>query len=255
MLRHAKPVTLEITHVITDQFLRKLLMPGFLFPDQLPLKNGCFQFEGNFYPDTNPHALLALNKYLLPTYERLLWEENVWVIGPGYDWHTLKFIERIPDTYMRIKRVYLTFTTEDLCGASELMLAMIELARDANGNLKLSAAELLERFTSHCDDTSRELTTIWRTKLSAMTFLALDDLTLEDEPTDQMRSSCHAATGSRHFHPFGTACRQSLRYSLQPQRWRLRSARLLVWSMHQGHDFTMRAMIFSRKFPLGKLVQ
>jgi hypothetical protein len=98
IVRRMRATPLEITHVITDQFLRNLFMPGFLFPDQLPLKNGCFQFEGNFYPDTDPHALLALNKYLLPTYERLLWDQagvlNVcyrrplWSLGAHsvYDW-------------------------------------------------------------------------------------------------------------------------------------------------------------------------
>jgi hypothetical protein len=56
---------------------------------------------------------------------------------------------------------------------------MIGSVTDANGNLELSATELLERFTSHCHDTSRELTTIWRAKFSAMTFLALNELTLD----------------------------------------------------------------------------
>ena len=181
VVQHMHDAPPEIFQVITDHFLQASFKPGYLFPDQGAYGYGKHIFEGKCYYDPNPHAFLALNQTLLTRYQEAFWEENIWVIGPGDRKSTLDFLDRLGDTAVRVKKMRLAFSNDDICGASDFHANLINnsKAKTKRSGLMPNNLALLERFSSECDSLSNELCSIWWSKYLMLTFLHLRELTLD----------------------------------------------------------------------------
>ena len=185
IVQHMHDAPSEIFQVITDHFFEySFTTPGYLFPDQGAYGYGKHNFEVNYYYNPNPHNLLALNQVLLVSYQEAFWAEDIWVVGPGHRKDTLDFLDRLGETSVRVKRIRLTFTVDDICGASDFHANIINSNNNTNRGLIPNNLAIMQRFSSECDSISKELASIWWSKYATLTYLYLSELTLD------LRNAC-----------------------------------------------------------------
>jgi hypothetical protein len=180
LIRSIHDLPPEIFDMIEKECFRQALVPGRVFPDQMTNGDGLFLFEHKKHEPPNVEAFLALGQSAsLATYQQAYWTKNVWVIGLGHPQDTVKFLDRMEDLSLRIKRVHISFSIDDVCGGSQFLQDSIESIQAENGDVEYANLQGLALFASQCDSITTELLKIWRWKFSAICWLDLTHLTLD----------------------------------------------------------------------------
>lgn len=171
----------DVFQNIFDMWAKTVFVPGCVFPNQKPDKNGQYHCQGKTYNAPNPATFLALDRCLLEDCQRKLFEENQFVIGAGHQDNTVEFLWRIGDNAKRIKSVYLAFSIDDVLGASDMLSTIQRDMYRENGEAStdLDNIHILERFVTQCEVIGSKLLVTWWMKFFAITCLKLDHLTLD----------------------------------------------------------------------------
>ena len=129
--------------------------------------------------DANPPAFLALRPALLAADQHAYWTEDTWGIGPGHPHDTIEVLDRMGDLSIHIKKMYLSFSVNNVWKGSPLLQDTIKSIQADNDNLEIANLRGLERFASRCDSISTELAGTWRWKFSVVCWLDLTELSLD----------------------------------------------------------------------------
>ncbi|KAL8649183.1 MAG: hypothetical protein Q9226_005678 [Calogaya cf. arnoldii] len=173
----------EIKNAIAMEYFHSALVPGKVFPQQLPNSSGLFEcWEGSeLYRPADVSVFQSMDHSLYTRFRKLFCSENTWVIGPGEPPETVAWLQKVPpETKKLIKKVEIKFTIEDLDHDPKYRRALAK----ALGQYPMSAWKsdlpvhpvILDHVIHrHLED----LEGIWKEKYRAILELELDELTLD----------------------------------------------------------------------------
>ncbi|KAL8810179.1 MAG: hypothetical protein Q9200_002786 [Gallowayella weberi] len=192
-IRNVHRLPREIYLQIQRNFLELAFYPGFVFPQQPTSNKDTFNWKGKLYPVAKP-GLLCLNKSVLATHQKHLWWNNTFVIGVGIPSYTTYFLYRLPlEAYDYIRKIHLTFTTQDHMGSpfktkSEMPIQLFaDLDRD-DADEAWEAEKGVIKSRKELDSITGSLFTTWFNKYNAIHTLHLEELTLDF-------TNCYGPTG------------------------------------------------------------
>ena len=149
LIRSVHDLPPEIFDMIEKECFQQALVPGHVFPAQMANGDGLFLFEHKKYEPPNVEAFLALGQPAsLATYQQAYWTENIWVIGLGHPHDTIKFLDRMDDLSMRIKKVHISFSVDDVCGGSHFLQDSIASIQAQYEGVEYANLQGLARFAS-----------------------------------------------------------------------------------------------------------
>ncbi|KAL8772422.1 MAG: hypothetical protein Q9209_002373 [Squamulea sp. 1 TL-2023] len=107
----------ELFNQIKESVLEMALCPGYVFPQRCTFTDQqVYEWNGKSHPVARPE-LLRLSKAIYAGYQSRYWGENVFVIGTGWQWPTLKWLGHhlYPrNICQRIRKVHITLTIKDM---------------------------------------------------------------------------------------------------------------------------------------------
>ncbi|KAL8801570.1 MAG: hypothetical protein Q9182_004356 [Xanthomendoza sp. 2 TL-2023] len=166
----------ELKDMIIVEYLHLLLLPGKIFPQQLP--DRChFEHFSRRYIRANPNALLVTNPRTIMSYRTMYWSQNTWVIGPGPFERTVGFLTRMPSHALRlIKSVEINFTIRDI---EDMLWASYGVKVERVLNEIFPSDDDRQLSEIPLTAISNYLLGLWEAKFAIFTVLKLDQLTLD----------------------------------------------------------------------------